>query len=714
MNRRAHYYRNLIHGVLGLAVSAAVTSGALAQGEPASRSGSGLGIEEILVTAQRREENIQDVPISISAFTGETLKRLGADTTRSLQLFVPGLVIGQIGSAQVTLRGVSTSNLNASGDPGVGVYIDDIYLARASAAFQDFFDTERVEVLRGPQGTLFGRNTPGGVIAIHNTEPDKEFGGYIQSIYGTRNRIRVEGAVTMPVSDALSLRVAAVGENRDGYLRNQFDDKRVADKELSAIRASLKYAPTDSFVALLRADYSKDQGTGNPFKAFTPGLANFIGGFSPIGQDNAVNIDEPLTTDARNKGISLRIDWDISEDWRLTSITGIREHETADTGDLDDTELSTALYDNNGESSTKQQEFQLSTTAIEGLDLIAGVFLWKEDADVKLEFPFPVFGVTPLNISEIETESIAAFAQGTYHVTEKLRLTAGVRITQDEKDFFRDSTLAPFFFNILSTDDRKDKETTPRFGIDYFVSEDVMVYVNATKGFKSGGFNAAGIQPIYEPEFVWAYEGGMKSSLLNNRLQLNLTAFYYDYTDVQSLRIVQAGSAIDNASSGEIQGAEVEITAVPNENLRLFFALSYLDATYEEYLTTDDLTQLPADLSGNYFPRSPKWSFSSSIDYSFAIGDAGKMTLHGDVQFKDDMYFDQFNRDITAEESVTVLNAVVSYEPHDSRWRMSVYGRNLTDEFYAENKFAIAESQGTVLGVVSPPRTFGVEFGFFF
>lgn len=687
----------------------------LAQTSNAEPARTSIGLEEVIVTAQRREQTAQSVPIAITAFTANRLQELGADTTRSLQLFTPGLVIGQVSSAQVTLRGVSTSNLNLSGDPGVGVYVDDIYIARASGAFQDFFDTERVEVLRGPQGTLFGRNTPGGVIAIHNVEPSNELGGYFEATYGSRNRIRVEGAANVPlIDDVLAIRFAGVSENRSGFMVNLFDDSRVDDKELAGFRVSLKYTPSAAFKVLLRAEYLKDEGTGSPFKAFTPGLANNLGGFSPIDQEQAVNIDEPLTKNNRNKGVSLRIDWNFAEDWTLTSITGVREHTTADTGDLDDTELSTALFNNDSFSRTWQQEFQITSSAIEDFEWIAGAFLWWEEGDLTLDFPFPVFGIRPLTVSQIDTSSIAGFAQGSYYLLDKLRFTAGIRWTKDKKDFQRDFSLIPFIFNDIATSERNDSAWTPRFGIDYFVQEDVMLYFNATRGFKSGGFNAAGIQPNYAPEFLWSYEGGLKSSWFDRRLQVNIAGFYYDYNDLQALRIVQVGSAIDNASSGTVKGVDVEINAIPVEGLSLFFGASYLRAKYSEYITTNDLTGLPADLSGNFFPRSPKFSFSTSADYSFPITADHQIVLHGDLQYKDGMFFDQFNRDFVAEDSTTVINARVTLEGIDGRWSVAVFGRNLTDAFYAENKFAIAESGGTVLGVVAPPRRWGVEVAFRF
>lgn len=699
-------------GTVMFAVGGALVAAFDASAQQTEDRAAGQMLEEVYVTAQKRSENIQQVPISITAFSKESLKQFGVEETRDLPLVTPGLVISQISSAQVTLRGVSTSNLNLSGDPGVGFYIDDIYIARASAAFQDFFDVSRIEVLRGPQGTLFGRNTPGGVIAIVNTEPTMEPDGYINAEFGSESLTRVEAAFGGAlVADRLAARIAVVREKRDGWFKNDYDKSDVDDKDLEGIRASLKFTPTDSLSMVLRADYSRDKGTGTPFKAFSPGLANFIGGTSPFDREYHINADEPFTKNSRNTGASLRIDWEFTPGWTATSISGWRQHKTADTGDLDDTELSTALYDNYGYSKTWQQELQITSNTIDNLEWVAGVFAWWEDAHARLDFPFPVFGIRPLTLSQVDTFSIAGFAQGTYRITDKLRLTAGIRYTRDDKEFERNFSLIPFFSNVIDLDARKDNAWTPRFGIDYFVSEDVMLYASFTRGFKSGGFNGAGRQPNYAPEYISAYEAGIKSTLLDGRLQLNALAFYYDYSDVQVLRIVQAGSAIDNAASGTIQGAEVELTAAPASGLTLRLSASYLDAKYDEYTTNDPLAgNATVDLTDNRFPRSPKWTFNGGFDYSVPFRQ-GSINFHADAQHRSRIYFDQFNRPSVGQGSIFVTNAKVTFQSADDRWSVALYGRNLTDEYYTESRFAIAESAGTVLGVVAPPRHWGVELG---
>ena len=681
-----------------------------------AQSAGQAALEEVVVTAQKRSESAQTVPISLTAFSGETLESLGVQETRDLPLVTPGLVISQISSAQITLRGVSTSNLNLSGDPGVGVYLDDVYIARASAAFQDFFDTDRIEVLRGPQGTLFGRNTPGGVISIYSRAPSFESDGKLTATYGSEDLLRVEGAFGGAiVDDFLAGRIAFVRERRDGWLTNLFDNDDVDDKDLTSVRIGFRLQPSEAVSMVLRADYSKDKGTGSVFKATKPGLANAIGGVSPIGRRDAINANDRFTKDTRNKGASLRVNWDFAENWTLSSITGYRVHETADTGDLDDTQLQTAYFDNLSYSRTLQQELQVTSTSVEGLDWVAGVFAWWEDADATLDFPFPLFGIRPLTLSDIETFSIAGFFQGSYYVTEKARITAGLRYTKDDKEFVRNFSLIPVFSNAIDTSSRKDSAWTPRVGIDYFFRDDVMGYVNYTRGFKSGGFNGAGRQPNYSPEYVNAVEAGVKSTLLDGRLRLNAAAFHYDYKDVQALRIVQAGSAIDNAASGTIKGGEIELTAAPTERLGLRIGLSYLDARYDEYLTNDPLANnAPVDLTGKTFPRSPEWTVNAAINYTAPLPGGGSLDFGADSQNRSEVFFDQFNRADVGEKSISILNARVTYRDAGGKWRISAYGRNLSDKFYTESRFAIAELGGTVLGVVAPPRNYGLEVGYEF
>ena len=679
-------------------------------------------IEEILVTAERRTESLQDVPASITALDGEHLRRSSIQDATDLPLIVPGLIISQIGASQITLRGISTQAQDIGGDPGVASYRDDIYLARPGMGFQEFYDIERVEVLRGPQGTLFGRNTTGGVIHAVSRSPGEEVEGYLTGQYGRFDKIRFEGAVNVPVvEDRLAVRIAGVYANRDGYLTNLYDGSDVQDLDVYGIRVRAKFTPNDAVTAMLTGEYMKSTGVNDPFKALSPGLANFppLNGYSPIGIADEINQDAPLVDDKTNKSVSLRIDWDVSESVTLTSVTGWRSFDTVEFGDLDDTELSTAYYDNLLDTETFQQEFQVHFEQ-DNWQAIGGVFIFTEDASQYLAFPFPVYGVIPISQPEIDTSSFAAYGQATYNVTDRLRLTGGIRYTKDDKEFFNLVDLIPFFTGATQEVERTDDEVTGRVALEYDVNENVLAYASLSRGFKSGGFNGSGLEPPFEPEYLLAYEVGSKAILGDGRVQLNVAGFYYDYTDVQVQRIVNVGSSIDNAGEASGIGAEFEMRAELTEGLAVDVGISLADVEFDEFLSQDPILNLmnpmagEQDLSGNKLPRVAPFSGHFGVEYAQQLNGAGMLTVRGEAQHQGRIYFDQFNRAVNSEESFTVFNARISYETESQGWYVAIFGRNLGDKFFTESRFEIAESLGTVLSVVGPPREWGIEMGLLF
>ena len=671
-------------------------------------------LEEILVTAQRRDESRQDVITSLSVLEGQSLVESGIQDVTDLPLYVPGLIISQIAASQISLRGISTQAQSVGGDPGVASYKDDIYLSRPGMAYVSFFDTERVEVLRGPQGTLYGRNTTGGVLHIISRKPEQELGGYLIGQYGRFDKRRFEGAVNLPVSEEFAIRAAGIYHKRDGYLKNLYDGKHVGDADEYGIRLSGKWTGENA-TAVLQYEHTQTDSVIDPFKALTVGLANYgFGGYSPVDEWDEVNQNYPLVDDKTLHSATLRVDWDLSEQMTLTSITGWRDFEVYELNDLDDTEVELASYFGDLYAKTFQQEFQLNYTN-DPLTVIAGAFFWWEEAEQILDFPFFPPGVLH-SLPYIETFSWAVFGQGTYSLSDRARLTVGLRYTRDKKDFHNEHAYVPIDPLAYQEAVGKYDAVTGRVALEYDLNEDVLAWVSVSRGYKGGGFNGAGIEPPFDSEYLFAYEAGINASFADNRVEVNLTGFYSDYTDMQVQRIKSIGSVIENAGEASGGGAELEMRALLSETVSLNVGISVADMKFDSFLSENPFNRAAGvgDLAGNDLPRVAPFTGSGSLNLAQPISGGGTLTASFEVQHQGRIYFDQFNRKVNSQGAFTVINARVGYESPGEAWYVAAYGKNLTDKEYTESRFEIGALGGTVLAVLGPPVEYGVEVGYNF
>ena len=673
-----------------------------------------LELEEILVTAQRRDEDRQDVIASLTALEGQALVDSAIQDVTDLPLYVPGLIISQIAASQISLRGISTQAQSVGGDPGVATYKDDIYLSRPGMAYVSFFDTERVEVLRGPQGTLYGRNTTGGVLHIISRKPEEEAGGYLIGQYGRFDKRRFEGAVNIPMSDEFAIRAAGLYHKRNGYLTNLHDGKKVMDADEYAIRLTGQWTG-ESATAVLQYEHTQTDSVIDPFKALTPGLANFaFGGYSPIDEWDEVNQNYPLVDDKTLHTLTLRIDWDLSEQVTLTSITGWRDFDVFELNDLDDTQVELASYYGDMYAKTVQQEFQLNFTN-DRLTLISGAFFWWEEAEQQLDFPFFPPGVLHSQ-PYVDTFSWAVFGQGTYSLTDQWRLTVGLRYTDDKKDFTNEHGYIPFFPLAYQDVTGNYDAVTGRVALEYDLSDDVLVWASVSRGYKGGGFNGAGIAPPFDSEYLMAYEAGINATFADNRVEMNLTGFYSDYTDMQVQRIVSIGSVIDNAGEASGGGAELELRALLTDTVSLNLGISVADMKFDSFLSADPVEPAAGikQLGGNDLPRVAPFTGSGSLNLAQPLANGGALNASFEVQHQGRIYFDQFNREINSQKAFTVINARFGYDSPEDVWYVAAYGKNLTDKKYTESRFEIAELGGTVFGVIGPPVEYGVEVGYNF
>ncbi|RIK92375.1 MAG: hypothetical protein DCC73_13345 [Proteobacteria bacterium] len=722
-------------GIVAPNYTLALLGGITAAMSPASHSlaADSLALEEIIVTAERREASLQNVPISIAAFTGQQLQKSGLQTTMDLQTRTPGLVFStNTALGQPYIRGIGTDIINVGTDPSIAVHIDGHYQTRSTAAVQDFFDVERVEVVKGPQGTLYGRNASGGAINIITNSPSNELEAAGDISYGNYGRISVHGMVNVPIlDDKVALRVAGFRTNRDGFSYDVLRNTDVDDDDVWAVRGKLRMELTETVTLTLGADHSEVRGARNGAPTVdpdSPAPARDLFGAAVNTDPRVVQYNNDFYTHIDHTNLSAHLEWDLGS-VLLKSITGYTDAKNRIELDIDATEIDFTWSNENEDINAFTQELQLSSKSDGNLEWIFGAFYLHEKAKQR----FHVF-ISPL-AADLDypvanrVDAYALFGQASYRVTESLRLTAGLRYSYEKKkgDFLYIVT-DPFglltgvagggVFVSQSAPEESWKAWTPKFGIDYFVNDDVMLYVSATRGFKSGGFNLLGSGEQFDPEYIWSYEGGLKSMLFDKRLKLNLAAFYYDYTNLQVNRFNPATggatTSVTNAASAEVKGIEAEALALISEGLELDMSVALLDAEYKTYFTANPDAPDPfidQDLSGNTLPRSPKFSFGAGLQYTHDLANYGRLTLRGEARYQSHIWFDQFNSENVEEDNYTLLNAFLTFESQDERWRAQIYGRNLTDKLYRQNVIRATSIIGT-LDIWSAPRTYGLEVGF--
>jgi iron complex outermembrane recepter protein len=667
---------------------------AYAQDEEAEAADEG-GIDEIIVTAQRREENLQTVPISVSAFSGDQLKAQGTTDISGLENRVPGFTFGRSGSdARPAIRGVRTENVGVNGDTTIGLFIDGVYMSRASQGTLSFVDIERVEIQRGPQGTLYGRNTFGGNIAISTAKPSfDEYKGGVDATIGDYGRYRVEGYVNAPLSDTVAIRLAGALEESDGWVKNDNPlGNNLYDDKTRYARMSLSLKPSDAFSADFKFDYSRQGGAGGSAFGYklvgsyfylptnaqlynaTPVFLNTRGGNrdgvvdAPLTIDNGVPIyaagnpyrtdtDQPTLLDLENYGFSANLAYDFGS-VTLRSITGYTDFGAIRTSDTDFSGNRIGVDYQNTEAKTFSQELQLLSDASGPLTYVIGGYYFKDKLRgvfINQQYPRIISNVTPnlflpaqgggfYDQQRATTESLAAYAQASYQITEQLKITGGIRYTEDKKDFAfaNANSVLPLVggvpqgtaitlrtagipdaafgtqgaptnctytsfpparagFQCLAAnttvltgatyDTAKFKKATWKVGVDYQIADENLLYASVSTGFRSGGFNSgqgpAALQPTFAPENVTAFEVGSKNRFAGNTIQINLSAFYNKYKGLQEQRQVPQGattlSIIENSGKARSYGVELEALWQPVDAFTLGGTFSYLNAKYTEY-----------------------------------------------------------------------------------------------------------------------------------
>jgi iron complex outermembrane receptor protein len=740
------------HRVLRMAFLLVLVGGALevalaqpsSATEQADRTADRPGtIEEILVTARRREERLQDTPISVVAFTGDTLSTKGIDNVATLGYFVPNLTFDQgtgntggSSNAQVYIRGIGQQDYLFTSDPGVGIYIDEVYFPRSLGSMLDLVDLERVEVLRGPQGTLFGRNTIGGAIALVSTKPGQEFGGKATLTVGDFHRADTQVSVNIPlVADTLAMRVSASSLNRDGYVTRLADGIKLGDINSDGARVVLKWTPSENVSALLSADYTRkrEQSLADVMIAANDAatyasLWNRLVGVPKygIGCCQAFLTGNHRTTNATGKSQSDLNLWGVSAnvEWRLPalvlkSITAYRTQSAAFSNDADHSPLEFIQMNDRNNEHFVSQEFQIRRDAPQDrLDWVLGAFYMREKGTENFRSLigvglYPVFPVLSGSLDRtrkmaIDNKSTAVFGQADLKFTQKVTATAGVRYTRDSKTF--DAEVFNNGAGIYTVP--PGTETADSWGavsataaLQRKVFTDSMIYASGSRGFKSGGFNGKAknvteATSTFNPEYVWTYEVGYKGTLLDRRMTLNAAVFYSDYRDLQ-LFIVAPNFDIlaTNAGRSTMKGAEVDFNARIGDRLRLGGGVGYIDAKYTELSP-----QVSGLTLGTRMPKTPKWTGNVSVDYAVPVGHAGTVTIGADYTFKSSFFHVPSTLSIMKQDTYGLLSARLMFAAESGRWEVALLGTNLTDKEYTTNALESIGFIGTADATFGRPR----------
>jgi len=717
------------------AISVALSCAAHAQ-EPTSASSAETandeaqsGVGDIVVTAQRREQSLQSVPIAVTALGSEALEKSGVSDIGSLGSVSPGLVM-TTSRASVTpfLRGVGT----AAGDPGgsasIAIYIDGVYINAPAAGFFSLNNIERLEVIKGPQGTLFGRNATGGLIHVITRDPSHNASGEVSVGYGNYDTLTGSLYATAGLTDKLAADISFYGTyQHDGYGRNLTSGTDINYRREWALRSKwLWNAGADTDITLT-GDYSKNSNDSGHFRTIAPGT--FGVGNTPFrGTIHDTQANLPSDVDASQGGVSLKIVHDFGGA-TLTSTSAYRNVRSRANFDQDGTPIPRvdAIF---GESTdTVQQEFTLSGTT-GSLDYTAGLFFFDMNAKTTpISIRSDAIGAQRLDRFAKQTaRSYAAFAQVTANLTETTRLTGGFRYSVDKIGIFAEDIAAannprgPEGSVIGTTaggpneNGKTFRSPTWRIAIDQDVG-DALLYASYSRGFKAGQYNVNSYNaPAVRPEEIDAWEVGVKSDLFGRQLRLNLAAFLYKYRDIQLLRVEVGAPTLVNAASAEIKGLELESTWVPDfadGNFQLRASASLLDGEYTDFPNAPTFVPNPAggnlqrviDATGFDTIRSPKFTANVTADYTIPTS-AGDLNLSATYFHSSKFYFDPDNRSV--QGSYDLLNAQVTFVFPGDKFYVRAWGKNLTDKNYLSTWSASTLGD---LVVAAPPRTYGVTLG---
>jgi iron complex outermembrane receptor protein len=740
------------------AVAAMLTNGAAcaqSAGPEALSANDTQVVEEIVVTARKRKEDLQETPISITAMSGEALEFRQIATTQGLEQIAPNLIVsqgqsvsGNSSAGAYFIRGIGQIDFLLNTDPGVGLYLDGVYISRSIGSILDLVDLERAEILRGPQGTLFGRNTIGGAISLVSKPPSDTPSMDARVTVGSYARHEVRLALNGPLTETLSGKIAGLWRERDGWVDRVTDGSRLGDEQSFAARGVLRWEPADSLLVDLAVDYVNQDGTSPPGNvvqvvetATFPGFHNgaLVGPpcvpppgslsdprcFNPQWEAHDLSREQG-TFDSKQElevfGAALTAEWQLRRGLTLRSITGYRDTDALGNRDGDHTPILIQTTTDDWTHEQFSQELQLVGLSLaERLNWVLGAYYSTEKGENVAQVAFPF--ITFQSGGSVDNDNAAVFGQATYAVTDRLSLTAGLRYTDETKTFlpnqfvktdplglFPPGSVPGFRLVPYEESERSITETTPMVNLAYQWTDGFMTYASYSEGFKSGGFTQRIFPPLpapppFDPEFAASYELGFKYDTADRRLRLNGAAYYTDYTDLQVQVLVGVQPLTANAGDAEVKGFELELQAVPIENLQLNAGVGYTDAKYTSLDPTVLATGVTLD---SEFAQVPEWTANFDIAYTFDTG-VGKIMPRVGVTYRSEAWMNAINTPSLRQDAYALVNASVAWQSVDGRWRLTLFGQNLGDESYVNGGFADLNDQGYAEVAVGRPLEYGLS-----
>lgn len=699
-------------------------------------------IEEVVVTAQKREQSMQDVSVAVSAFSGDAIEKMGFEEGLDITQQVPNMnffaIFGEASSPSVSLRGISLVNFSDSWESPVSIYVDDVYRGNPAGSAIQLFDLARVEVLRGPQGTLYGRNTTGGLVHYVSNKPTDQLDATASLSYGSYDEAIVEGALGGPISDGIRGRVAVKSTTNDGWQTNTVDGEKLNDTDSLGYRAQLEFDLGSRADLLLNVHGSEadQQSVGFAHMGYlesadagaatcstsaiqngkctsvTFGLTGeqaVNGKFDP--EHVASSASDGLSTEIDTFGVSAHLNWDIGDNLTFTSITAYEELDKFLQDDGDGTAV--IFFDEQYSVDAEQytQEFRLSGGGTDS-KWVAGLYYYEDDRGLLTEAPTTADGLWHRERVTLDTTSWALFGQYEWDLSQTLTLIAGARYTDEERDFSQDS--GPSFYDIINTTgDLSEDAVTGRLGLDWRPQDDTLLYASLSTGFKSGGFSGsynaslAATEPVGSEDII-NFEVGYKATLLDGRLRLNAAAFTYEVQDYQAqvFLTVADGSVITNAGDVTGTGAEVEVTAQVTENFELIGGVGLLETEFDSeqlfFVAGDEYT-----LDGNELPSAPELTWNLVARYYIGLGNAGELSLQADYAWQDEHFLQIENDPYSHHDSYGIANARISWLSPSARWTVEAFVKNAADEEYFTYQNTLGPDWG--YGVWGMPRTTGVK-----
>ena len=696
-------------------------------------------LEEVVVTATKRSVALQDLAGSANVLGADRLGPGGIQEVRDMQVDIPNLSLGdQFGFARVFMRGIGMTSIDIGGEGAVAFLQDGAIVPRPAAQLMGMFDLDQVEVLRGPQGTLYGRGATAGAINMVTAKPGKELGGYLSVTAGNYSLAQFKGAIDVPMGDALSMRLAGSLDSRDGYGNNIFTGSDINDRDASAYRATFVYDAGGPLTATLSAQYYEEDDNNYAFSYFgqsegssipVPFGVPILGG-NTVGMVGGgfydINSDQEPINDRDGQLINLTIDYAFNDRWSLKSITSSQSMDRFLRDDLDSTDANLFGQNNYTEESDSFGQELILNYSSDRIDVLGGVMYFEEDLYGEVRVPLtnlcfllaPAACGTPvgdflnggnyLQDGDVDIEAWGAYVEANYSISDKWSVIAGLRYNYEERDGTGSFIFDAISLNVPTNQRESWNDLTPRITLQYSPNDSMLLYATYTEAFKSGVINTGSTSPPLDPETVDAFEVGLKGQNASGTLRYSVAAFFYDYQDMQ-ISFVDETSTVStvNAAEAENSGIELEVDGSLGNGFAFDFYLTYLNAEYQEFFNGDYANGFAiTDLSGNTLPNAPESTAKLGLTWEGAVG-GGTLTVRGEAYYQDDVYFTEWNRKDAYQSSYEQFNASVDYSWND-QWLLSLWGRNLSDEEVMSNNIITAPLYDSLrVGAVLPPRTYG-------